>query len=229
MSSDRRWKSAVERLSKRLAAQYGFTLYRPTCLVKMEQDIALTICFDFPPSGMKFHIAAQPLYTPEPELHLTFGRELRWAELGRTGPWGMKPGRLDPDLAELEGLVETEALPFFQKVSSPRRLIRFLKSARSRDTRYILCPPVIRYTYLAYSYLRVKRYLLAPRPLRSLLDELSAYTDPSSQQRCGRAANLLRLIEARRFGEIDQLLDGYSADFRTQYKLSMQTRSAPWN
>lgn len=219
MSSDRRWKNAVERLSKRLAAQYGFTLYRPTCLVKIEQDIALTICFDFPPSGMKFHIAAQPLYAPEPELHLTFGRELRWAEFDRMGPWGTEPDRFGPDIAELEALVEAEALPFFQKVSPPRRLIRFLKSARSRDTRYILCPPVIRYTYLAYSYLRVKRYFSASRPLRSLLDELSAYTDPSSQQRYGRAAGLLRLIEGRRFLEIDQLLDGYAADLHTQCKL----------
>lgn len=67
------FKRRIQQLSKKIASDYDFTLYKRTFLIKEESDIVCMIVFDFPPTAMQFHVAVQPLYIPSERLHITVG------------------------------------------------------------------------------------------------------------------------------------------------------------
>lgn len=48
------FKRRIQQLSKKIASDYDFTLYKRTFLIKEESDIVCMIVFDFPPTAMQF-------------------------------------------------------------------------------------------------------------------------------------------------------------------------------
>lgn len=207
MQNNKEWKKAIRKLSKQISVNHSFILYEPTFLLKPVCDIALIICFDFPPTAMKLHMAAQPLYLPDKNPHLTFGRELVRTNVKANGYWGKNFEKQEEEIKELEILVEKEILPFFDKISSPQKLVDFLESDESYDLRIVRCPPAIRFSYLAYSYLRLCNFTAAKHSFEDLIDELSMYTDSSSKKSANTANAFIQLINEGKTSTIDTILN----------------------
>lgn len=215
-SPNEKWKRRVQVFSSKIADKYGFIQYKRTFLIKATHDICLSLCFDFPPTAMRLRAAAQPLFIPEKSPNLTFGCDIKRLNLLEMGYWGKSPERYEDDIAEIEHQITTEVLPFFNRISSPQKLAGYLKSKDSMNIAYVICPPIIRNTYLAYSYLYLKEYSLARRHLENMMSILSEYSDANSQN-CRVIANmLLSLVCAHEYAEIDCILKNNILQFRSE-------------
>ncbi|MEG0755020.1 MAG: hypothetical protein RR450_01370, partial [Oscillospiraceae bacterium] len=168
------FKRQIQSLSKRIATEYNFALYRRTFLVREENNIVSMIVFDFPQSAMQFHVATQPLYVPSDILHITFGYRFRRRNLNTMGYWGEHSDQFDSDIAEIESLILDEAFPFLQQTSSPYKIIELLNNGLPNE---IKLPPHFKNTYLAYSLLMIKEYNSAILPFTSVLTDLRQYVE----------------------------------------------------
>lgn len=207
------WNRRVKRLCREIAKESGFVLYKASFLVKVENDIAQIICFDFPPMGMRLHIAVQPLYVrASTGLHISFGCDIKKEDFQTVGKWGSVPERMEEDIAELYSIINQRVLPLFSSINSPSKLVEFFQSGNSSI--FFPFPPVIKYTYLAFSLMREGKYDAAVPTLNMLIDDLSLYSFSSTNKDISDAYEMIELIYTKRYAEIDSMLDQNVATLR---------------
>lgn len=212
MNDKEAFKRRIQRLSKEVASKYGFNLYRRTFLVHEECNIAGMIVFDFPPRAMQFHVAAQPLYVPSDMLHITFGYRFERSNRVALGYWGEKEENIENDVAEINEIIECEAIPFLQQVSSPRKMIDFLMGEVPNCIKF---PPHYRDMYIAYSCLMVKDYSSAVLPFTNALLKLKEYDLDSTKKQVETIELILNLLMRKDYDAIDCLLISIISNTKT--------------
>lgn len=206
------FKRRIQQLSKKIASDYDFTLYKRTFLIKEESDIVCMIVFDFPPTAMQFHVAVQPLYIPSERLHITVGYNIQRPSLAQKGYWGSDPEYYDCDINEITEIIRNEALPFFQTVSTPLKLIDYLQNDSSKRIRVA---PVISKLHVAYSLLMTRQYDAALPYFNAVRNDLSQYTIESANKQLATIEKIISMIEKKDYYEISIFLKQTITDVKT--------------
>ena len=209
-----KWNRMVKKLCREIAKEFGFVLYKSSFLVKVENDIAQIICFDFPPTGMRLHICVQPLYVESSRLHIGFGCDIKKKDWQTVGEWGSVPDRMEEDISELYSTIVQTAFPLFSSLNSPSKLAQFIPSDESKI--FFPFPPAIRYPYLAFSLMRMGAYEAALPALNMYIENRSQYSFPSAQEDIADTQKIIELIHARKYDEIDTMLDHNVATLRAR-------------
>lgn len=208
------WNRMVKKLCRKIAKEFGFVLYRSSFLAKVENDIAQIICFDFPPMGMRLHIAVQPLYAPAPDLQIGFGYDIKKENWQTVGKWGSVPERMEDDIAELYSIITQTVFPLFLSLNTPSKIVDFFQSGRSKI--FFPFPPGIRYPYWAFSLMREGEYDAAVPLLNLLIDDFKLYSFPSIKKEISDVVEIIDLIHARNYAEIDTMLEENVTALRMQ-------------
>lgn len=208
------WNRMVKKLCREIAKEFGFSMYKSTFLVKVENDIAQIICFDFPPMGMRLHICVQPLYVESSCLHIGFGCDIKKKDWQTVGKWGSVPDRMEEDISELYSTIVQTVFPLFSSLNSPSKLAQFIPSDKSKI--FFPFPPAIRYPYLAFSLMRTGAYEAALPALKMYINDCSQYSFPSVQEDIADTQKIIELIHARKYDEIDTMLDQNVATLRAR-------------
>ncbi|MDY3282794.1 hypothetical protein [Dysosmobacter sp.] len=206
------FKRRIQQLSKKIASDYGFTLYKRTFLIKEESDIVCMIVFDFPPTAMQVHVAVQPLYIPSERLHITVGYHIQRPGLAQKGYWGSDPEYYDCDINEIAETIRNEALPFFQTVSTPLKLIDCLQNDSSKRIRVA---PVVSKLHVAYSLLMTRQYDAALPCFNAVRNDLSQYTIESANKQLAATEKIISMIEKKDYDGISVFLQQTITDVKT--------------
>lgn len=206
------FKRKIQQLSKEIAADYNFTLYKRSFLIKEESDIVCMIVFDFPPTAMQFHVAVQPLYIPSERLHITFGYNIQRPNIAQKGYWGSDPEYLERDINEITETIRNDVLPFFQTVSSPQKLIDYLQNDSSKRIR--VAPNILK-LHVAYSLLMTRQYDAALPYFNAVRNDLSQYTIESVNEQLATIEKMISMIEKKEYTEISIFLKQTIIDVKT--------------
>ena len=201
-------KKQIREFIKQFAYNNNFMLYQRTFAVREVENLLHIVCFDFPPASMQCHVAIQPLYVPEANLHFTFGNRLNYLGVRKSGLWGREESKIHEDIEEISNLLESNALPWFNEVSSPEKLIGYI-IGDSISGSIIQCPPFLRTLYLGFSYLYIKKYDLANEALNKALNMTSDYIGKYKDKNVSLIVPLLNKIENNEFNSIDNDLRNF--------------------
>jgi hypothetical protein len=144
--------------------KHDFKFYKPIILVKDCGSILQIINFDILSEGFNCNIAVQPLYIPSEELDLSFGNRLNYFKTKEEGIWGYgdNQDKIEKDLDRVIELLESNAIPWFDEVSTPSEIVTFISEGKANDTDMIVgFPQQIRSKFLGFSHLYEGEYKLA--------------------------------------------------------------------
>lgn len=164
------------------ARRHGFRFVQRTLLGKEHADTLHIIYFDVINPGFNCGFAVQPLYVPATHIALNLGRRLGHGGAQVRGRWGLGDTEDDVrrDLAQVERLLEADALPWLAEVGSPAGIVSFIETmARKRMPIWGLTA-FWHHLYLGFSYLYVGRYDAAQKALAAAADTLSGDARPSA-------------------------------------------------
>jgi len=199
-------KKHIQEFTKRFSNKNNFHLYKRTFAIREIENLLHIVCFDFPPSSMQCHVAIQPLYVPETQLHFSFGNLLNYFGTQRTGLWGVEESGILSDIEEISNLLERNVLPWFNKISSPNSLIDFINSDKFSN---VMCTPFLRNLYLGFSYLYTKRFDLANENLINALNATSDFIEDYKMENINLIEPLLKKINEKEFSAIENDLHNF--------------------
>lgn len=206
MPSPGEFGKAIKVVFKPLAIEEGFFFYKPMLLLRMHQDTLHIVSFDRGLAGFACNIAIQPLYMPYDFISLSFGARLTRFRVDFPERWdyGNDWEGLLRNLYEALELVRRNALPWFHEVGSPGGLVSFIESGAADDPSYELeCPPFLRETYLAFSYLYLGRSKDAERSFRKVAQALNG--NPFAVEREALAREMELLIRSNPEGAAQRI------------------------
>jgi len=206
MESRKLFKKHIQELTKQFSIKNDFYLYKRTFAIREIGNMLHIVCFDFPPSSMQCHVAIQPLYVPEDQLHFSFGNLLNHFYTQRTGLWGIEESKILGDIEEISSLLERNVLPWFSEITSPKNLIDFINSDKFSAVK---CTPFLRNLYLGFSYLYTKRFDLANESLANALNMTSDFIGDYKMKNTNLIKPLLKKVNEKEFSAIENDLHNF--------------------
>lgn len=162
-------KTIIKKIMTPFTKQYGFTFYKPTLLIREYKDTIHIINFDLGTAGFTCDIAIQPLYIPSDTIDLSFGNRLSKFKAQLKERWPYE--EIETSLAQVNELLVSNAIPWFNEVGTPNGIVSFLEKWRPDDFSIIVgFPPASRYLYLGFSYLYIGNNKLADKALQTVFD-----------------------------------------------------------
>lgn len=142
--------------------QNGF-LKKGKCFYYIQNDVAYCVEFDY--TGCLLYVTYYfvPLYIPAENRYYSYGDRLnshpknKLPSINSESPQGAIQLWVDEFMREIEQLV----IPFFDKVSSPNKIVQYFSSPYS-DDQFVHCPEIQidRLLLFTYSYLKNKHKLM---------------------------------------------------------------------
>jgi len=199
-------KKHIQEFTKQFSINNDFNLYERTFAIREIRNILHIVCFDFPPSSMQCHVAIQPLYVPEAQLHFSFGNLLNYFGTQRTGVWGVEESKILSDIDEISNILERNVLPWFNEISSPKSLIDFINGDKFSTVK---CTPFLRNLYLGFSYLYTKRFDLANENLINALNITSDFIGDYKMKNISLIEPLIKKVNEKEFSAIEHDLHNF--------------------
>ena len=170
----RNFNKLIKKVFKHFSEEYSFESYKPTVLLRLNNDVLHIINFDKGSAGFACDIAIQPLYVPSDSIVLSFGNRLSRFKVYLQERWdyGQSEQELENNLIQVKELLVRNALPWFEEVGHPQGIVSFIEMEKKNRKSLTWCPPFQEYLYLGFSYLYLKKYDLAEIHLRSATDAL---------------------------------------------------------
>ena len=162
------------------AERHGFRFVKRTLLGRVHEDTLHIINFDVINPGFNCGFAIQPLYVPASHIVLSLGRRLGYTGAQVPGGWGLgdTEDEIRRDLAQVQRLLEADALPWLAEVGTPAGIVSFIEiMARKRKPIWGLTA-FVHDLYLGFSYLYVGRYGAAQRALAAAAKTLAGDSRP---------------------------------------------------
>lgn len=140
------------------ARAHGFHFHSPRILVREREQILHIIDFDLGTAGFTCDVAIQPLFVPDDVIVLSFGNRISQFKtvMRERWPYGEEE-ECKKGLEEIRLLLQRDALPWFDKVSSVSGMVAYLEEHDPYAERLRLTP-WLKYLYMGFGYLGLKRY-----------------------------------------------------------------------
>ena len=156
MKNKSKLKLYIQKQLKIFNETNNFTQIKPTLFVRLIDEIPCIINIDISNTQIIVSLAIQPIFIPYTDYDLTFGYRLLTIEYDENCNLGTDNefNKLEPHFDTLIELLTKKAIPWFDSVSTSKRIIYFLENYESSNNGLIVHMPIhYRNMILGYCYL----------------------------------------------------------------------------
>ncbi len=149
--------SILQKITKQIhpyMSDQGYT-FSEKCFYKIHNDIAYCLEFEKPSGLVYATFFVIPLYVPCQNRYYTYGN--RVSSLRRSKLLPLSQNASDDELNAwcklLHHYLEVFVFPFFQKIDTPSKLVKFIEKKKYLSGPYLFCPPEDLCRLQLFSYL----------------------------------------------------------------------------
>lgn len=134
--------------------EQGFC-YKQKCFYKIQNDIAFCVQLDATVGLIHATYFVMPLYIPCSTCYYSYGKRITDLSVSRLAalPREASDGEIAKWCDQLCSFLETTVFPLFQRISTPKQMVKLVEKKLLLRQSLFSCPPVLVLRLLMFSYL----------------------------------------------------------------------------
>ena len=196
-------KRYVDKMISPMLINAGFQKYKNNSFIREKNDLFHIVNFAIRTNSIKCSISIQPCFYPTEDVILSFGNRLNHFRNKGSGAWGNKDTTdlLINDLCEIKGLIEKNAMAWFDEVSDVPQLLKYIDKKKYKSD-MLCCPSFLIELYAAYCRLYLKDYEKAKKHLKEFINIFKDDNRPRVLQEKNMYQTYIELIERKEYDKI---------------------------